>query len=95
MRLFELWTTTEGPGAAPADRAWSYAGPTIRCRLHFRRLGGFPTESRWRTEEREILRMIHFASIGGEWLPVRVEISAPLGAVVARVRFDGAETAAD
>lgn len=91
VRLFDVAVETLGPGAAPQDRRWSYAGPTLRCQLTFDRLGGFRTaSSRWRSDEDEVLRVIHFAEIDGEWLPVRVEISAPLGDVVARIRVDDA-----
>ena len=89
VRLFEVVSKTMGPGVAPKDRPWSYSGPTLRCDISFVRIGGFPTSGRWaQSKEGETSRILHLAALGGVWTPVRLEISAPLGDVVARSRLD-------
>ncbi|MBX2855333.1 MAG: DUF3108 domain-containing protein [Rhodobacteraceae bacterium] len=89
VRLFEVESKTLGPGAAPQDRPWSYSGPTLQCGISFTRLGGFPTEGRWaKDQESKTSRVLHLAALNKIWTPVRLEISAPLGDVVARSRLD-------
>lgn len=89
VRLFEITSRTLGAGDSPADRPWSYVGPTMRCQLIFQRLGGFNVEpTRYRAPETETMRVLHFAWLGEGWRPVRLEVDSPVGSIVARLRVD-------
>ena len=53
------------------------------------RIGGFSTKKGWfRIGESEITQTLYLGKIRGHWLPVRFEISAPLGIAVARLMAD-------
>jgi len=57
-----------------------------RCHITVKRIGGFSTKKGWfRSTESEIHRTLYLGRIRGYWLPVRFEISAPLGKAVARL----------
>ncbi len=62
-----------------------YQGEAHVCRISVERIGGFSTGRRWfNTEESEVSRVLYFGRLGAHWLPVRFEISAPIGSAVAR-----------
>ncbi len=68
-----------------ADSPSDYQGPAHLCRISVERIGGFSTGRRWfNTEESELDRTLYFGKVGEHWLPVRFEISAPIGKAVAR-----------
>jgi len=59
---------------------------TRLCHITVKRIGGFSTKKGWfRSTESEIHRTLYLGRIRGYWLPVRFEISAPLGKAVARL----------
>ena len=64
----------------------NYVGFARRCDITVKRIGGFSTKKGWfRATESEIYRTLYLGRIRGYWLPVRLEISVPLGKAVARL----------
>ncbi|MCH1448757.1 MAG: hypothetical protein L7U49_01105, partial [Litoricolaceae bacterium] len=64
----------------------NFSGQAYRCEITVARIGGFSTKKSWfRIGESEITRTLYLGKIRGHWLPVRFEISAPLGVAVARL----------
>lgn len=94
VRLYEVVAATIGPGAAPADRPWAYAGPTLVCGISLLRHGGFPPPRANAPPPAETRRVVHFAEVSGRWMPVRVEVTGRLGLVVLRVRMPEVEMVA-
>ena len=64
----------------------NFSGSTRRCDITVNRIGGFSTKKSWfRMSESDINRTLYLGKIRGFWLPVKFEISAPLGKAVARL----------
>jgi hypothetical protein len=92
-RLYRLKVTHDGPDNLEADRPWSYAGPTVRCRLAIERMGGFRREpGSWSKPEHERRQTVWVAKLAGErWIPVRAEFESSYGTIVGRLRREDGE----
>jgi len=94
-RRYDIVIEHLGNGQLEADRPGAYAGPAVRCRLYAKKIGGFYREStEWSSDEDEVERIAWIARLGnGLWVPVRAEVSAPLGNVVMRMITEPAKAA--
>jgi len=94
-RRYDVVIEHLGQGRLEADRPGAYAGPAVRCRLYATKIGGFYREStEWSSDEDEIERIAWIARLGnGLWVPVRAEVTAPLGNVVMRMITEPAKSA--
>ena len=87
-RRYDLTLEHAGPAVLEADRPWSYAGPSVKCRLSIARIGGFRRDpGSWKAEDDSGTRTIWVADIGGgTYAPVRAELETAFGTVVGRLR---------
>jgi len=94
-RRYDIVIEHLGNGQLKADRPGAYAGPAVRCRLYAKKIGGFYRDAtEWSSDEDEIERIAWIARLGnGLWVPVRAEVSAPLGNVVMRMITEPAKSA--
>ncbi len=92
-RRYDLVIEHLGQGQLVPDRPGAYGGPAVRCRLRAKKIGGFYREaSKWSLDEDEIERIAWIARLeNGLWIPVRAEISGPLGNVVMRMITESAQ----
>ena len=89
VRRYDLVIKDGGLLTLQADEPENFSGQAYRCDLTVARIGGFSTKKAWfRIGESEITRTLYLGNIRGHWLPVRFEISAPLGVAVARLMAD-------
>ena len=69
-----------------SDDPTNFRGPARRCDITLTRIGGFSTKKGlFKFGESEITRTLYLGQIRGHWLPVRFEVSAPIGSAVARL----------
>ena len=86
VRRYDLKIQDGGLQTLDKDVPGNPSGFTHRCDITVKRIGGFSTKKGWfRSNESEIHRTLYLGRIRGYWLPVRFEISAPLGKAVARL----------
>ena len=87
-RRYDLRVDHEGAEVLVADRPWSYAGRSVKCRLSIERIGGFRREAgAWKAKDDSGERAIWVADIGGgTYAPVRAELETAFGTVVGRLR---------
>ena len=89
IRRYDLAIKDGGLVTLQADKPGNFSGQAYRCDITVARIGGFSTKKGWfRIGESEITRTLYLGNIRGHWLPVRFEISAPLGIAVARLMAD-------
>jgi hypothetical protein len=85
VRRMDMTVVDEGRDRLEADRDWTYAGPALRCRLHFERVGGFEADEPRETAERDYDRLLWIADLPGGPAPVRLRVSWPLGFATGRI----------
>lgn len=86
VRRYDLEIKDGGLVTLEAKDSGIFSGQTYRCDITLRRIGGFSTKKGlFRFGESEITRTLYLGNIRGHWLPVRFEVSAPLGTAVARL----------
>ena len=85
VRRMDLLVRDEGAERIEADRDWTYAGPALRCRLGFRRVGGFPVDADRKAPEAEFDRVLWIAEMPAGPTPVRLKVSWPLGYAIGRI----------
>ena len=89
VRRYDLEIKDGGPVTLETEALGNFSGQAYRCDIALRRIGGFSTKKGlFRFGESEITRTLYLGKVRGHWLPVRFEISAPLGTAVARL-LDG------
>lgn len=87
VRRYDLEIKDGGLLTLTSDDSVSFYGPARRCDITLTRIGGFSTKTGlFRFGESEIIRTLYLGKIREYWLPVRFEISAPLGTAVARLK---------
>jgi hypothetical protein len=88
VRRYDLEIQDGGLVTLTADSTANFTGPARRCDITLTRIGGFSTKTGiFRFGESEIVRTLYLGQIRGYWLPVRFEVSAPIGTAVARLAF--------
>jgi hypothetical protein len=86
VRRYDLEIQDGGLVTLTADSTANFTGPARRCDITLTRIGGFSTKTGiFRFGESEITRTLYLGQIRGHWLPVRFEVSAPIGTAVARL----------
>jgi len=86
VRRYDLAIKDGGPVTLQAEEPENFSGQSYRCDITVARIGGFSAKKGWfRFGDSEITRTLYLGNIRGHWLPVRFEISAPLGTAVARL----------
>jgi hypothetical protein len=86
IRRYDLTIKDGGSVTLQADKPGNFSGQAHQCDITVARIGGFSTKKGWfRIGESEITRTLYLGKIRRHWLPVRFEISAPLGFAVARL----------
>lgn len=86
IRRYDLEIQDGGLVTLTSDDPSNFSGPARRCDIALTRIGGFSTKKGlFKFGEPEISRTLYLGQIRGYWLPVRLEISAPLGTAVARL----------
>jgi len=86
IRRYDLTITDGGVSELTSDDAADFQGLAHRCDITLTRIGGFSTKKGlFKFGESEISRTLYLGEIRGHWVPVRFEISAPLGTAVARL----------
>ena len=86
VRRYDLQIQDGGLITLISDDAANFSGPARRCDIALTRIGGFSTKTGlFKFGESDISRTLYLGEIRGYWLPVRFEISAPLGTAVARL----------
>ena len=86
VRRYDLKIRDGGLHTLETDVPSNFSGSTRRCDITVNRIGGFSTKKSWfRMSESDINRTLYLGKIRGFWLPVKFEISAPLGKAVARL----------
>ena len=85
VRMMDLIVRDEGPDMIEADRDWTYAGPALRCRVGFNRVGGFRVDKPPKTDEADFDRLLWIADLEAGPTPVRLQVSWPLGYATARI----------
>lgn len=85
-RRYDLKIEHIGETELAGDRPWAYSGRAIGCSLTYTPIGGFRRDSEWRDRRDEIRRTIWVGRLPNEKLvPVRIELSAPIGNFVGRL----------
>ena len=88
VRRYDLEIQDGGFVTLTSDSPANFTGPARRCDITLTRIGGFSTKTGiFRFGESEIVRTLYLGQIRGYWLPVRFEVSAPIGTAVARLAF--------
>ena len=86
IRLYDISIRDGGLVDLAPEVSTNFSGPARRCDISVTRIGGFATKTGlFRFGESEITRTLYLGQIREYWLPVRFEISAPLGTAVARL----------
>ena len=86
VRRYDLNIRDGGLHTLETNIPYNFSGSTRRCDITVNRIGGFSTKKSWfRMSEADISRTLYLGKIRGVWLPVKFEISAPLGKAVARL----------
>jgi len=86
IRRYDLQIQDGGVTTLTSDDALTFNGPARRCDIALTRIGGFSTKKGlFKFSESEITRTLYLGQIRGHWLPVRFEVSAPIGSAVARL----------
>jgi hypothetical protein len=86
IRRYDLTITDGGVSELPSDDTAGFQGLAHRCDISLTRIGGFSTKKGlFKFGESEITRTLYLGQIRGHWLPVRFEVSAPIGTAVARL----------
>ena len=86
VRRYDLKIQDGGLTTLTSDDAVNFNGPARRCDITLTRIGGFSTKKGlFKFGESEITRTLYLGQIRGHWLPVRFEVSAPIGSAVARL----------
>ena len=86
IRRYDLTIMDGGVSELTSDDAADFQGLAHRCDITLTRIGGFSTKNGlFKFGESEISRTLYLGEIRGHWVPVRFEISAPLGTAVARL----------
>lgn len=86
VRRFDLTLEDQGIEVLEADRDWTWGGEALRCRLYFRRVGGFPVDpERPVRDESEFERLLYVARTPEGALPVRLRVQWPLGYATGRI----------
>ena len=86
IRRYDLTIMDGGVSELTSDDAADFQGLAHRCDITLTRIGGFSTKKGlFKFGESEISRTLYLGEIRGHWVPVRFEISAPLGTAVARL----------
>ena len=86
VRRYDLQIQDGGLTTLTSDDAADFNGPVRRCDITLTRIGGFSTKKGlFKFGESEITRTLYLGQIRGHWLPVRFEVSAPIGSAVARL----------
>ena len=86
VRRYDLQIQDGGLTTLTSDDAADFNGPARRCDITLTRIGGFSTKKGlFKFGESEITRTLYLGQIRGHWLPVRFEVSAPIGSAVARL----------
>ena len=86
IRRYDLEIKDGGLVSLTSDDSANFSGPARRCDITLTRIGGFSTKTgMFRFGESEITRTLFLGQIRGYWLPVRFEVSAPIGTAVARL----------
>ena len=86
IRRYDLEIQDGGLVTLTSDVPTNYSGPARRCDIALTRIGGFSIKKGFfKLGESEISRTLYLGEIRGHWVPVRFEISAPLGTAVARL----------
>ena len=86
-RRYDMLLEDAGQTVLQSDRPWDYSGHAYGCKLKSRRIGGFFRDPDVRLTEdgEDSERVVWLAELApGVWRPVRIEIDAPLGKIVAR-----------
>jgi hypothetical protein len=85
-RRYDVSMTDLGDETLEGDRDWTYAGPARKCRILFKRIGGFSADRPPRAPESDYTRLIWFAPLdAGRHLPVRFRAEWSLGYATARI----------
>lgn len=86
VRRYDLRIRDGGLQTLETNVLGNFNGSMRRCDITVNRIGGFSKKKGWlRFTESEIRRTLYLGRIRGYWLPVKFEISAPLGKAVARL----------
>ena len=86
VRRYDLQIQDGGSTTLTSDDPANFQGPARRCDITLARIGGFSTKKGlFKFGESEITRTLYLGQIRGHWLPVRFEVSAPIGSAVARL----------
>ncbi len=86
IRRYDLTIADGGLSTLASGDAADFKGPAHRCDITLTRIGGFSTkQGLFKFGEDEISRTLFLGEVRGHWVPVRFEISAPLGTAVARL----------
>ena len=86
VRRYDMKIQDGGLTTLTSDDAANFNGPARRCDITLTRIGGFSTKKGlFKFGELEITRTLYLGQIRGHWLPVRFEVSAPIGSAVARL----------
>jgi len=86
VRRYDLQIQDGGVTTLASDDTLTFNGPARRCDITLTRIGGFSTKKGlFKFSESEITRTLYLGQIRGHWLPVRFEVSAPIGSAVARL----------
>ena len=86
IRRYDLTITDGGVSELTSDDTAGFQGLAHRCDISLTRIGGFSTKTgMFHFGESEITRTLFLGQIRGYWLPVRFEVSAPIGTAVARL----------
>ena len=86
VRRYDLTIRDGGLQTFETNVRNNFSGSTRRCDITVNRIGGFSKKKGcFRLSESEINRTLYLGKIRGYWLPVKFEISAPIGKAVARL----------
>jgi hypothetical protein len=86
IRRYDLEIQDGGLVTLTSDDPVNFNGPARRCDITLTRIGGFSTKKGlFKFGESEISRILYLGEIRGHWVPVRFEVSVPLGSAVARL----------
>ena len=86
VRRYDLTIRDGGFQTLETNYPNNFSGSARRCDITVNRIGGFSKKKGWfHLSESEINRTLYLGKIRGYWLPVKFEISAPIGKAVARL----------